>query len=1028
MSGNITRYLIIIPILLIIALSIMPPVVLAQLNGPPSNRIIYDVVTKIEDGILMVVEGDADIFFWPVSGADIEALGLTPEQMQNVRLVPQTTSLDALLFNPYVDNSELGKYGVATSVTDNVTHFNPFGLRKFRFAMNYLISRKYIVEEIMYGSANPQYTVIGPSHPAYPQIEQAITDLGLTPEGDTAKAMELIDEVFSFCQSGLQAHGYDLYKKEDASAPAGYWWTFKRPDGSEEVVTINFLIRVEDERREIGDYVANLLEQIGIKVNRVYIERGQVFKLVYGADPRTLDWHIYTEGWVSTAESPWVEWDIAWYYAGWYYGLLPTWANLYWAYTPELEKSLWNETIQEFIETESLKLVQGVYTGDEYWNIAKELIKAGIEEGHRVFLTENVQFFVVNKRVENLVPGRSTGLYSPFVFRTATTLDKTIKVVQYSAQAALFMSAWNPVGGMTDIYSTNIWRYVHEYGGYWHPTTGEYVPMGAKWQVLYDVPVNPSNLYVYKAGWMTLSDYLAQYPDDWRVNVTTATVKIVYNYYPSAYHDGEDFNIWDILFDIAWTWEWAQNDTDVRGEDPWYHPNIESSMQPVFGTLIGIEVINETAIAIYGTYKHPVSEGETAGYYMFYNTWSPAIWMAMEYCVINGGPVSGASYGWYEGEAERYIDAFDSAHLVDIRAALDTIVAGGYIPPYLASTNDLATEFGLPVKDISDAASMARTFIDNYGHGVISNGPFYISVYLPAELHLELTAFRDTRYPFREDYWQVNLPYKVLELKGVEIARTMYAPGESINLTVTVVDHMLTPQDQELPPEDIWVEASLLSPTGAEIYSVEATRIGDYTWYIEIPGDVTQGLGDGDYTVLVKIGRFKGIPELTTEITVTIFRLITEVQKIGTQLNETITKIGELSKTMNESIAAIRQELLAQLGEVASGLADAMDQLSATLSAGLANVTSTLEDAVAPVAQGVDDLKTTVGDIQSDVGSIKTTVSDLKTTTDGIDSTTKDLASKLDGLAGAVSTVQILVIIAVILSLISIALPFVKKS
>ncbi|GEM_PF-516830 len=1028
MSSHITRYLIIAPILLLIALSIMPPaIVFAQRPGPPSNKVIYDVVTKKEDGILMVVEGEADIFFWPVSGSDIEALGLTTEQLKNVRLIPQTSSLDALLFNPYVDDSELGKYGVATSITDNVTHFNPFGLRKFRFAMNYLISRKYITEEIMLGAANPQYTVIGPSHPAYPQIEQAINELGLTPEGDTARAMQLINETFTFCQEGLRAHGYDLYKKSDPGAPAGYWWVFKRPDGTEEEVTVTFLIRVEDERREIGDYVAGLLEQIGIKVKRVYIERGQVFSLVYGADPRALGWHIYTEGWVSTAESPWIEWDIAWYYAAWFYGLLPTWANLYWGYTPEHETSLWGEDIQQFIEDESMNLVTGKYTGDQYWQMARELIKAGIKESIRVFLTENVQFFVVNKRVENLVPGKSTGLYSPFVFRTATTLDKTIRVVQYSAQAALFMSAWNPVGGMTDIYATNIWRYVHEYGGYYHPTTGEYIPMGTTWEVEYDVPVNPDNIYVYKAGWMKLSDYLNQYPDDWRADVSTATVKIIYNYKPSAFHDGEDMTIWDVLFDIAWYWDWATNDTDVRGNDPWYHPNIESSMAPTFSELIGIEIINETAIAIYGTYKHPVSEGETVAYYMFYPTWSPAVWIAMEYCVINGGPVSGAAYGWYEGEAERYIDAFDSEHLVDIKAALDLVQSGEYSPPYITATNELAATYGLSTKDLSDAASKAKNFIDTYGHAVISNGPYYISAYLPAELHLELSAFRDSRYPFNEDYWVENLPYLELELKDIVTGKTLIAPGDSINVTISVVDHMLQPEDKELPPGDIWVAASLLSPAGKELFTVEGVRISDTEWYIEIPGNMTEGLPDGFYTLLIKIGRFKGLAEITEEIPVSINSWIKTIGDIQTQISQLSDQINQISGSVNSSIAAIREELMQQLGEVAQALADSLDQLGNTLSSGLTNTTTVLNQSLMPIAQSLDTVKSDVGTLKTKVSDISDTVDDLKSKTDDVKKTTDDLAKKIDELAGTVGTVQTLVIVAIILSIISIAVPFIKK-
>ncbi len=1023
MTKNLIRYTLFASLFILITLSMITPAALAQRPGPPSDKILYDVVTKIEDGILSVVNGDRDIFFWPVTSAQIKALGLSEQQLQNVRLIPQSTSLNALLFNPYTDDSELGKYGVGTSSADNKTHFNPFGLRKFRFAMNYLISRKHIVEEIMQGSANPQYTIIGPSHPAYPHIKPVIDELGLKPEGDIGKALSLIDDVFTFAQNGLRSLGYDLYKKSDSTAPAGYWWTFKRPDGSEETVTVHFLIRVEDERKDIGNYVADLLESIGIKVDRVYIERGQVFTLVYGADPTTLDWHIYTEGWVSTAESPFIEWDIAWYYAGWFYGLLPTWANLYWAYTPEHEENLWGETIQKFIEEESLKLVKGVYKGDEYWEMARQLVKAGIEESIRVFLTENVQFFVVNKRVETLIAGRSTGLYSPFVFRTAQTPDGVIKVVQFSAQAALFMSSWNPVGGMTDIYSTNIWRYVHEYAGYYHPSTGEFIPMAASWSVEYGAPIDKTKILVYRGGWMTLEDYLNQYPDDWRATVGAyAPVKVVFNYKENAFHDGEDENLWHVLESLAFIWDWATNDSDIRGgSDPYYHPNIESSYSYLFGTfnttthafqdgtMIGIEIINDTAIAVYGTYAHPISEGETAAYYLFYETWSPAVTAAMEYCVINGGPVSGASYGWYEGEADRYIDAFDTDHLTDIKQALTIIKNGQYTPPWIESTNALASQYGLPTYNLQDAADKALNFINTYGHAVISNGPFYIAVYNPTELHMELDAFRDPRYPFTEDYWIEHLAVLRLEIVDVELGSpTVIAPGDPINLTVTVVDHELQPEDRQLKPRTAWVATSLIDPTGRELFQVEGERTGDYTWFIDIPGNMTETLPDGSYTLRVMVGRFKGIPETTEDIPISVLSLKREVSEIKKTVKDLIDQLNNLQAQLNQTTAATVQALKPLLQQTLS----VMNQTLTTLG---------------QVGTSVDDVKSTVSDLKTSLDDIKSTQSSQAKKIDDTAKKVDDLSKKVDDLAGAVGTVQTLVIITLIIAIIAVVVPFVKK-
>ena len=1033
-----------IPTLLLVLLVILSSITIASIPlayaqsrpGPPSDLIIYDVVTKVEDGILRVIKGEADIFYWPVTRSDIDRLGLKPEDLQKVHLIPQTTTLNALLFNPYCDDTELGKYGVATSVKDNKTYFNPFALREFRYAMNFLISRKYIVEEIMRGSANPQYTVIGPSHPAYPQIETVIKELGLIPEGDFDKAKAMIEELFSKVSEGLREHGYDLVKESAPDSPAGYWWVFKRPDGSKEIVTITFLIRVEDERRQIGDYVASLLEKIGIKVSRVYIERGQVFRLVYGADPRTLDWHIYTEGWVSVAESPWIEWDIAWYYAGWFYGLLPTWMHIHWGYTAEHEEKLWGETIQKKIEEESLKLTKGVYKGDKYWEVARELIKLGIMESIRVFLTENVQFFLVNKRVTNLVPGRTTGLYSPFVLRTATTVDGIIRIVQYSAEAALFMSAWNPVGGMTDIYSTNIWRFVREYGGYWHPTTGEYIPMATTWSIKYNVTIDPEKIYVYKAGWMTLKEYLEKYPDDWRAEYVekVVPVEIVFNYKPGAFHDGEDMILWDIVFNIAWYWEWATNDTDVRGEDPWYHPGIESSMAPIFTTLVGLRIVNETAIALYGTYTHPVSESEIAAYYMFYTTWSPAVWTAMEYCVIHKGPVSGKTYGWHEGEAERYIDALSKDHLVDIKAALEILVKGEYIPPHIESTNKLLEEFKLPVKDLADAANKALKFIEKYGHAVIGNGPFYISKYLPAELHLELEAFRDPRYPFTEDYWIKKLPYILLEVKAIKISAGIIAPGEKLVITVEVVDHMISPEEKIIPTEKAWVEVVLISPAGEIVYRKEGVMVEKGKWVIEIPEEVTEGLAEGSYTLQIRIGRFPGISEIVREIPITVLGLKKEVRELGKRVEELGAKVEEIGKSveavreeLSKSIEEVRSELEARLGAIAKDIADAISGLKEAITKAIGETSKAIEETGSVIKESSAAISSSIDELRSAVDDLKSGIEGLKKDISGVKTVMEEQATKLDEISSMLATVQWLVVIALILSVVSIGISIRKR-
>ena len=62
-----------------------------------------------------------------------------------------------------------------------------------------------------------------------------------------------------------------------------------------------FLIRTEDQRREIGDYVATLLENVGFIVDRQYKTAAESSPIWIGGNPADGRWHIYTGGWVSLA-------------------------------------------------------------------------------------------------------------------------------------------------------------------------------------------------------------------------------------------------------------------------------------------------------------------------------------------------------------------------------------------------------------------------------------------------------------------------------------------------------------------------------------------------------------------------------------------------------------------------------------------------------------------------------------------------------------------------------------------------------
>ncbi|MEM2725173.1 MAG: ABC transporter substrate-binding protein, partial [Candidatus Nezhaarchaeales archaeon] len=186
---------------------------------------------------------------------------------------------------------------------------NPFSIREVRFALNYLIDRDYVVNQIYKGFAAPMVTFLSQYDPDYVTIYDIIAKYDFKYDPVTAAA--IIDKALT---------------KAGASKVEGKWYYNGSP------IVINFIIRIEDERREIGDMLASALESVGFTVNRLYMAFGQAIPIVYGTDPAELQWHLYTEGWGKSVPEKYDYSTISQFGAPWY-GWMPGWQEAgYWQY------------------------------------------------------------------------------------------------------------------------------------------------------------------------------------------------------------------------------------------------------------------------------------------------------------------------------------------------------------------------------------------------------------------------------------------------------------------------------------------------------------------------------------------------------------------------------------------------------------------------------------------------------------------------------------------------------------------------
>ncbi|MFM8426083.1 MAG: ABC transporter substrate-binding protein, partial [Chloroflexota bacterium] len=147
-----------------------------------------------------------------------------------------------------------GNYGISLNpaVFEDAAVMNPFSNRKIREALNWLIDRNYINQEIYGGGSLPKLL---------PITTQLVEYTNLV---DTARALETkyaydLEKARAQIATEMEAMGATL--GED-----GKW----QIDG--EPVTLIFLIRSDGDgtRQPMGDYVSNQLEEVGFTVDRQY--------------------------------------------------------------------------------------------------------------------------------------------------------------------------------------------------------------------------------------------------------------------------------------------------------------------------------------------------------------------------------------------------------------------------------------------------------------------------------------------------------------------------------------------------------------------------------------------------------------------------------------------------------------------------------------------------------------------------------------------------------------------------------------
>ncbi|HDI02293.1 MAG TPA: hypothetical protein ENF93_01465, partial [Ignisphaera sp.] len=746
-----------------------------------------------------------------------------------------------------------------------------------------MINRKYIAERVV-GFAYPAFVVLSPTLPYYGEIEKAVKELGLKPEGDIATAAEIVDKVLSDIAEKMPkvcGDGYKLYKGED-----GFWY-FQAPGQEPEKITINIATWWESYVYHCGAmrYLGEELKKLGFdsKVSCTHAR-----KLRDSKDWRYMHWHIYTYRRRISED------------------LLRMWFidGMYWTYSSaalpiqireQLKKM--GDTLQPEID-KAIEELSKAKTLDELIAKEREVVKLVLKQSVVVAYVNPLISVIVSKRAHDVVTGWASMMNNPWISRLSKTTSGELRVGFYSSQMNL-LTALNPRLAMHTVARATLMWPVVDVAVFPNPYTGELAPLRVAWSVERAKLSEKALFYdPYSYKWITVKDAIAKK----LLNATRIegerVVKIVYNYYLGKWHHGRDIKLSDVLLWLTWALDWRYNATE---KEPWYFTDRgEHPMAPepkALKCIYGIEIINKTALALYTSKECVGIEADDLVAEKFVgmiNTWGPrTLWpwfppelmLAIGYLKINGGPVTGRQYilRGTETENTKILDLLESKSVEDLKAALEKIASGEYEPPFVKAVEELVKAYPfIGSLDVKEGAKKLIDFANKYGHLLVSQGPFILSEFKPDRI--VYTRFAD--YEKARSYESlVNLlRASTIELVEAKPVKPMIVAGEKGEISVVLNEKIVFPEEEAgvKPAEKAYVIARILKG-GAEIARAIGKKVASGKWSIELPPEVTGKLEPGTYTVEILYGISPEAPLKKVTTTITILPPPTTIVKTATK-------------------------------------------------------------------------------------------------------------------------------------------------
>ncbi|MEE9173604.1 MAG: ABC transporter substrate-binding protein [Thermoplasmata archaeon] len=828
-------------------------------NGPWVDRLVWSEQPDAALALEQIKIQDADFFMFSLQGATQKQDALANP---DVLTFGTFGSVNGLLINP---NDQVGN-----------EPDNPFVDAELREAMNWLIDRDFLNREVLDGFAVKFVSAFHPKSADHIRELSLIETLESKYVADFLKAKGIIE-------TRMGAMGFTI-----GPGASDVW-----EDRFGRTVDLQIIARIEDERLDIGNYVAEQLRAVGFMVTVNPTPSSDAIPLVYGGDPSIGAWHIYTEGWAFTALSAWDDGEIEFFHNCVFEPFCARFGGAG-TYSPP----------QDFDDM-ATKLANGLYTSlAERQSIIQELLpRALTETNYRMFIQAEQAIFPVSSRVQDVVMDASGGPWTFYTLKSArlvngqpgvsptTGVGGELQILNFVA----FNDAWNPWTDPGWLYDAIQRRAIGDVGMWFHPTTGLLTDFRVETSIVTAGPA-PGNMTVPATAMQwnnerneTTGEIIgpgtAFVPVGTEVTATTMVTTTISNW--GKWHNGMDINMDDIVAGIAAANRRAFGDVEA-------HDSRAAPISTQFfyeNTLKGFEVVDDNTLVTYIDFWH-VADSEMAGAGFIYMNAeeAPVPWEIQEAAlqsIINDDTAIHEVTATLEdkiwldlGRNPQSIAAVDTAF--EALSAVGTIPQG--MGPWITPAEAAARY----------AASQA--FRDSHGHWYASNGPFELTSIDGALKQTVMTAFRDG-YPFKPDVWD--------DMKVVEIPDLTFGAFPDILLAGTGATLAFSSAFQGTPtdPDSTgWFVRELAS--SALVLTGEPIRTGVGQFEVQLLSTETVGFDTGGFELVVVVQGTGGSTVRSFAFTVT-----SQLDFFGALIDELDNRIAGLSDDtagLSDSVAGVQ--------------------------------------------------------------------------------------------------------------------------